>query len=177
MLTKKSKRGFSAIELIISLAVLSLATTAIASMLVYAMRGFSTGVASDSVTDSTTIALQKLGTDIRDGCSATDSGGSDTTSNTLTVTFPALLTDSTTGEKYYDASSSNKTTRSYYVSNGNLVRQSGNSITILGAGVDWAHFHAVNGLVSADLRNTETIVSKDESMQVNGRISLRNYQY
>lgn len=176
MLSKHRKRGFTLVEMAISITILTLATMAIATMLIFGMRGYSTGTTSDSVTDYTTIALQKLSTDVRDGCSASDSGGSSTSSNTLTVTFPALLTDSTTGQKYYDLSSSNKSTRTYYISNGNLVRKTSTSVTVIGKGVGWAHFYASSGSITVDLSATQNSGPKTVTLQVNQRISLRNYQ-
>ncbi len=170
---RHNNRGFTLVEMVVSTVILSMLSIALAGLLVHTLRGWSAGTAQVATAGATTIAMQKLASDIRDGRSATVS----TDNKTLTVTFLGTITDATTGETIYDPSGGAPvTTRSYYISNGNLVRSIGSSVTIIGKGATSAEFHASYGLVNITLKSTEQISSKLVSLEINERINLRNYR-
>lgn len=170
---RRNNRGFTLVEMVMSTVILSMASIALAGLLVHTLRGWSTGTAQVATAGATTIAMQKLATDIRDGRSAAVS----TDNKTLTVTFLGTITDATTGETIYDPSGSvPATTRSYYIYNGNLVRSVGGNVTVIGKGVTLAEFHASYGLVNVVLKSAESISSKEVSLEINARVNLRNYR-
>jgi len=89
-------RGMTLLETMLSTALLSLVGLGLSAMLMGSVKGWSTGTSKDQTTSAATLALQKLSTEIRDGRSSVISSDG----STLTVTFPRLITDANTGEKY-----------------------------------------------------------------------------
>ncbi|MEN6357990.1 MAG: prepilin-type N-terminal cleavage/methylation domain-containing protein [Armatimonadota bacterium] len=170
----RSNRGMTLIEVMITVALLSMVGTALTTMLIGSIRGWRSGVSRDDAVSEVTIAMQKLSMEIRDGRSASTNESNDV----LTVTFPGTLTDGTTHESVYDLSIASSITRSYYISDGNLVRNVGGTVSILGRGVTDATFGTTGGAVSAKLerRDKECQDSTGEYPYVRGKINLRNYR-
>ncbi|MHB9035191.1 MAG: prepilin-type N-terminal cleavage/methylation domain-containing protein [Armatimonadota bacterium] len=166
----RNRRGMTLLEIVMSTALLSIVGMAITATLVGSIRGWSSGTSKEFTTSSATVAMQKLSMDIRDGRSATVSNG------TLTVTFPRVLTDGVTGEDVYDLSTSSAITRSYYISGGNLVRNIGGVVNVLGRGVTSATFGSTGGTVSVTLVSEEQVGTSTATQQVVGRIGLRNFR-
>lgn len=158
------------VELMVSMSIISMAGVALVALLSHSLSAWSAGSSNEAATSSATIALQKLSNEIRDGKAAVGSSG------TLTVTFPRLITDPLTNESVYDSSASDPVTRSYYISNGNLVRKMGTNVVILARGISSATFGADGGIVSVTLIGDQHIGSSASTYQVTGRISLRNYR-
>lgn len=165
-----SKSGMTLLEVMITAALLSMVGAALTATLIGSVRGWSSGVGKDYAASNVTIAMQKLSLEIRDGRSATVSSG------TLTVTFPRILTDGSTGEKVYDLSTGSTITRSYYISNGNLVRNVGGTVSVLGRGITSATFGTTGGAVSVTLASNEQVGSYTATRSVVGKVSLRNYR-
>jgi len=163
-------RGITLVEVLVSAAILSMAGIALAAILVQSIAGWSSVASRDTATSQATIALQKLSNDIRDGKSASVSSG------VLTVVFPVIVQDPTTGEEIYDLSTDDPTPRHYYVSADNLIRSAGTSTTVFGRGVGGATFTASGGAVTVTLTSSERVGKCTSTQQVTGRICLRNYQ-
>jgi len=166
-------KGFTVIEMVISTMILCVATLALAGLLITAFRGWSSGTDQEAIAGGTTIAMQKLGMDIRDGVSA--STGTVNGVPTLTVTFPATMTDATTHETVYDYSGAGTTTRSYYILNGNLVRSAGGVVSTIGRGVTSATFGASGGSVTITLQTAQQVGTSVRSLQITGQVRLRNF--
>lgn len=158
------------VELMVSISIVSIAGIALVALLIHSLRAWSAGSSNEAATSSATIALQKLSNDIRNGKAAVGSSG------TLTVTFPRLMTDPLTNESVYDPSVSDPVTRSYFISNGNLVKQTGASVVIVTRDISSATFGATGGVVTVTLTSNQHIGSSTSTHQVKGRISLRNYR-
>jgi hypothetical protein len=158
------------LEIMVTTALLSMVGIALTTTLLGSIRGWSSGTNKEYTTNSVTLAMQKLSADIRDGRSASVSGG------TLTVTFPRTLTDGTTGEDVYDLSTASSVTRSYYIYNGNLVRNVGGIVSIFGRGVTSATFGSTGGMVSVTLTSTEQVGTCTSTREITGRIGLRNHR-
>ena len=165
----RNRRGITLIEMLVTAAVLSLATVALVSLLVNSLTGWNSATARDTTTSHATVALEKLSKDIRDGKQAQVSPGA------LVVTFPRINVDASTGESIYDASASDPVTRSYYVSGGNLVRSMSGVASTLARGVTSATFGAAGGTVSVTLTVWEQVGNRSATRELTGRIALRNY--
>jgi len=172
MSAKHRRKGMTLIEMVVTVLILTMAAAAFLAMSISSLRGWSSGTSKETSNSQVTIATQKLANEIRDARTATVS----TDKKTLTVTFPRLLTDPTTHEQIYDLSANDPTPRSYYISNGNLVRNAGGQITILARGVTAAEFGASGGTVSITLTSSEQVGTYQSSDQVTSRITLRNYR-
>ncbi|MCL5104042.1 MAG: prepilin-type N-terminal cleavage/methylation domain-containing protein [Armatimonadetes bacterium] len=166
----RRKKGFTIIEMLISSIILALVCVGVGALISHAARGWSSGTSSDYATTSATLALQKLCYEIRDARSATVSSG------TLTVTFPNKLVDTGTGEVIYDSSSSSATTRSYYLSNGKLMRQVGGVASVFADCISSVTFGASGGSVNVTLTADEQVGMSTSEKQVTGKISLRNFR-
>lgn len=165
-----NKRGMTAVEMLISVAVLSVIGTALVAILAHSITGFSSGVSHEASISQATIALQKLANEIREAKSATVSG------EALVVTFPLAVEDPSTGERIYDISANDPVTRSYYVSNGNLVRSVNGTVSIVARGISSATFATSGRDVYITLTSSEQVGRKAASAQVTGRIALRNFK-
>lgn len=160
------------IELLVSVSIISLAGFAFVALLTHSLQAWSTGNSKEEATSAATIALQKLAYDMRDGKASAISSDK----RTITVTFPRLLTDPNTEESVYDPSSSDLITRSYYVSDGNLVRIIGSDITILARGIPASAitFGGLGGIVNVTIK--QPFGSDGKIYEVTSQISLRNYR-
>lgn len=170
MTPMRNKRGMTLIEAVVTASILSMVTVTLVALLMQSMRGWTSGTHNDTAASQVTVAMQKLCNDIRDARSASISSGR------LVVTFPTTLTDTSTGETVYDLSSNSAVTRSYYISNGNLVRNVGGVVTVLGKGITSASFGASGGTVSVTLAWTARAGSSCATRQLTGRVSLRNFR-
>lgn len=168
MTLKRNNRGMTAVEALISLSVASAVGVALAAILSLSMSGFGSGTSKEASVNSATIALQKLANEIRDAKSATVSGG------VLTVTFPLKVQDPTTGEYVYDLSANDPVARSYYVNNGNLVRNVAGRISIVARGIVSVTFATSGRDVQITLRSEEQVGRQSASEEVAGRVALRN---
>ena len=168
----RRQRGATLIEMVIGITILSLAGAALAAMMVHSLRGWSSGTSKEGAGTQATIAIQKIGNEIRDARTALAS--EDT--HTLTVTFPRQLTDPTTHETIYDLSANDPATRSYYINSGNLVRNIGGQVTIITRGVSSVQFGADGGSVTVTLVGSDHVGMYTSTLQVTGRIYLRNYR-
>ncbi len=166
----RSSQGMTMVELLIASAILSMVGVVLVSMLAQSLTGWSSGTSRDTSVSQATIAIQKLSNDIRDGKSALVSNGA------LVVVFPVLIQDGTTGERIYDISGDNPTPRRYYVTGGNLVRDVGGAISVIGRGVSAATFAAGGRTVTASLTSSEQVGKSISTQEVTGRIALRNYR-
>jgi hypothetical protein len=160
----------TAVEVMISISILSMAGICLVAILIQSLAGWSSGTSRDTSTGQATIALQRLSNDIRDGKSASVSNG------VLTVVFPLALQDATTGERIYDLSSDDPTPRHYYTTGSDLVRSVGGTTSIIGRGVSAATFAAGGGAVTVSLTSSEQVGKCVSTQQVTGRVALRNYQ-
>lgn len=165
-----ARRGMTLVEVTVASGVLTLITISLVAMLVHSLKGWSSGTSKDTAVTKVTVALQRLATDIRDGRSA------QVVSGRLVVTFPATITDGSTGERVYDLSANDAVTRSYYVLNGNLVRNRGGTIAIIERGVSAATFGASGGTVTVTLTGSDREGTYSAARQVTGRITLRNFR-
>lgn len=167
----KSRKGTTLVEAMVAAGILSLVTITFTALFIQSLRGWSVGTSGQTSTGKATVAIQRLGNDIRDARSA------QVVSGVLVVTFPQSYVDVNTGERIYDLSANDPVTRSYYVSNGNLVRTAGGTTTILCRGVSEATFHAwganvtITTLVGTDREGTRTAYQ-----QLTGSIALRNFK-
>ncbi|MCE5199605.1 MAG: prepilin-type N-terminal cleavage/methylation domain-containing protein [Armatimonadota bacterium] len=168
-----NKKGFTLIEVMITVSLLSLVGISLMALLVSSLRGWSSGTSGEAATSSATVAVQKLSIDIRDGRSATINNG------TLIITFPKKITDTSTHETIYDLSANDPVTRNYYISDGNLMRNVGGVITTMMRGVDAPTsepaFGAGGGTVSINLVGKDQVGTKTSTLRVSARVSLRNY--
>lgn len=167
-----NRRGVTLIEVMIAIAILSMAGSAFLAILIHSLRGWSSGTSKDAASSQVTIALQKLENEIRDGRIASTSEDA----KTLTVTFPRKNTDPGSDETVYDLSLNDPTPRSYYISDGNLVRDVGGTITIVTRGISEAQFGASGGSVTVTLTSSDQVGMSTSTQQANGRIYLRNYR-
>jgi len=168
----KRRAGITLLELVVSIAILSMASAALFAILLGSLRGWSVGTSKESANSHATIALQKLGNDVREARSAqvSEDGG------TLEVTFPALIEDPTTHQQIYDLSANDPTPRYYYVTDNNLFRSVGGQAVIFGRGISSVQFGAAGGAVTIDLQSTEQVGTVTSSQSVTGRVYLRNYR-
>lgn len=170
MKLKRKNAGMTLVEVLVSITILSMASVTMLFLVSKSMSGWSSGTSADAATSDVTIALQKMSKDIRDARSATVISG------TLVVAFPRVLVDQTTGERVYDTSGSSTVTRTYFVRDGNLVRNVSGIVTTVSRGVSSAVFGASGGTVSVTLRSSQQTGSRQETREIYGRINLRNYR-
>ena len=165
-----NNRGMTLIEVVITAGVLALLGTGLLTMLMQSLRSWSSGTSDEAANSAATTALQRLAYDIREGRSATSVGSQ------LTVTFPKTITDPITGEKAYDPILNDPVTRSYYVSNGNLVRNTAGSITILGRGIsDATTFSAASDYVDVTIASDQKFGTTTHTQKAVGHIAMRNF--
>lgn len=169
LLTRKS--GFTLLEVLISIGVLTLVGVTMVSVVAQCLNVFSQSESNAAAVNSATIAIQRLSNDIRDGRSAIVSGG------TLTVYYPKKITDTTTKESMYDLSAQDPVSRSYYLSQGKLLRNINGQISTVAKDISSITFGASGGTVSITINTTSQIGRETSSQQVVGRITLRNYRY
>jgi len=124
------------------------------------------------MTNNITIAIQKLSMEVRDGTFASTTS----TNDILTVKYPSIMTDPSSSEKFFDTTTSSTITKRYYVSNGNLVRDSGSSVSIIGKGITSATFGSTGGRVTVTLGSQEQCRTSNDPKQITGVIGLRNYR-
>lgn len=170
---KSRNRGFTLIEMSITTMILCVATLALAGLLIAGVRCWRSGFIQDSVNSDMTIAMQKISADMRDGVTATV--GTLNGVPALTVTFPATMTDQTTGETIYDLSGAGTTTRSYYIRNGDLVRSVDGVVSVIGKGVTYASFGASGGSVTVTLGTSRQAGASSRSLQITSQVRLRNF--
>lgn len=173
MRIKNRNKGFTLIELSISTMILCVAALALAGLLIQGVRGWTSGTNQEAISSGTTLAMQRLSTEIRDGVTATVGTVSGHTA--LIVTFPATITDTATQETIYDLSGAGTSSRSYYILNGNLVRNVGGAVSTVEKGVTYASFYVSGGLVTLTLKSTGQVGTSVKSLQITGQVRLRNY--
>lgn len=167
----RSSRGMTLLEVAVCVTILVMAGASLLAMVIGSVNGWSSGVSKDTMNSRATIAMQKLSSDIREARTATALD-----EKTLSVTFPTLLTDPDTQEQSYHPSADDSVTRYYYVSDdGDLVREAGGDITVIGPQVSSADFGALGGTVTATLESSGQIGTAFSKQSVTGRISLRNF--
>jgi hypothetical protein len=159
------------VEVMVAAGLLTLVLGVFVSMLIQSLRGWGTGISGGASTSKGTIAIQRLANDVRDGKSAK------VVSGVLVVTFPVKITDSASQKTMYNLSADDTATRSYYVSNGNLVRTVGSNTTVLCRGVKEVRFSAFGGTITIT-----TLTGRDEEgmhvaeEKLTGSIALRNFK-
>ncbi|MDH7602157.1 MAG: hypothetical protein QHI38_08415 [Armatimonadota bacterium] len=168
MTAVRNNKGITAVEALISVFVTSLVGAALAALLVHSLSGFGSGSSHEASTSQATIALQKLAAEVREAKSATVSGG------VLTVTFPLKVQNPATGEYIYDLTGDSPTPRSYYVSNGNLVKNVGGTVSVLARGIKSATFAVSARVIYVTLTSEDQVGRSKASEVVTGRIALRN---
>jgi type II secretory pathway pseudopilin PulG len=177
MRLRSNKLGMTAIELVLSISILSLLGVGLLTMLRQGMDGWASGTGKEAANSAATVALQRLTYEIRDGRTATVSGA--TTAQHLTVVFPLVLTDPVSHETVYDALANDPTSRSYYVSNGNLVKNVGGAVSVLARRVTSVAFVASANTVDITVQSTQQPGRRDSAytytQSATGRLTLRNY--
>lgn len=169
MRLRSNKLGMTAIELVLSMSILSLLGIGLLTMLMQGLRGWGNGAGNEVANGAATVALQRLTYEIRDGRTATVSN------SRLTVVFPLVLTDPVSHETNYDAFANNPTARSYYVSNGDLVRSVGGVVSVLARRVTSVAFIVSANAVDITVVSTQQMGSAPCTQQAKGRLTLRNY--
>ena len=157
------------IEVVVAMGILTLLGVSLLGMLMQSLRGWASGSGNEAANSTATTALHRLTFDIREGRSAVVSSGQ------LIVTFPALITDTGTGEQIYDSKLNNPVPRSYYVSGGNLVRNVGGTISILRRGISSATFVAAANSIEITLVSTKQLGTSVCTQQATGCVTFRNY--
>ena len=156
-------------EMIISVSVLALLGSCVASLVIHSLEGWSQGMSKSGAESASAIAANKLSQQVCIGSSATISG------DELWVYIPDLVTDSY-GETYYDPSVGT-TRHRYYLYNGNLYRQIGDSTSQLFArDISSAVFSTAGNLVSFTITGKLTEGTSMREEQCKGSIVLRNYR-
>jgi hypothetical protein len=174
MILRLNSRGTTAIETMISLAVIMVTSFAMLSMLSQGMKVWCKGTSQETATSSATVTLQKLCNEIRDGKSAIVTGAYN---DVLTVSFPLVITNPSTGEKTYSLSGTDPAVRIYSRKNGNLVRTVNGVDTIIGRGISQVEFGADNGEVNVKkLTVSHQVGMKTSTQTVAARVSLRNFR-
>lgn len=168
--TSRGFRGFSLVEMLIAVAVISMASVVLVSLITGALTGWSSGTSKDTASSNATLAMQRLANEIRDGRIAY------AYSNTLVVYFPMSITDEATGMVTYDKSASDPVPRIYYVADGNLVRSVQGVTSVVARGISSATFGASGGMVSITLVSSEQVGHSQSQCQVTGRVTLRNFR-
>ncbi len=164
-----NNRGMTLIEVVMTAGILALLGAGLLTMLTQSLRGWSSGTGDEAANSAATTALQRLAYDIREGRSAT------VVSSHLIVTFPKAITDPTTGEQAYDPILNDPVTRSYYVSNGNLVCYKAGSISILGRGISTATtFSAASNYVDVTIASDQKFGTTTRTQKAVGHIAMRN---
>jgi type II secretory pathway pseudopilin PulG len=181
-----NRKGISLVETILSVTMITMISMALLALLMGSIRGWCSGTGRTTAMNAAAVAVQKLATDVRDGKTATF------TSSTLTVTFPAVVTDPGTGEKFYDLSGTDPVQRRYYIQNGNLMKQSFTGSTIISTTVLAKKVYlpealkvgdptpplwgALNGEVNVTLMGKEQAGMDISKRQLSARITLRNFR-
>ena len=159
------------VEALVSVSVLAVISTGLLTMSVQCLRGWGKGAANESANSNVTLAVQRLAFDIREARSATVS------SSQLVVVFPKALTDPSSGEKGYDAVLNDPVTRSYYVSGGNLMRNTGGTISTLARGISSSSvFSASGSAVDVTLVSDQQLGTSVSTQRAAAHICLRNYR-
>jgi len=166
----RGSKGSTLIEVLIAVAVLSAAVASMGAIVIQSMRGWSSGASGDGATSHSTLAVQKLCNEIRDGRSASVSNG------VLSVTFPMRVVDGSSGQVTYDMSANDPYVRSYYVSGGELKRSYRGVVTTIMKGISAASFGANGGNVTITLTGSEHIGTAAKTHPVTTRVSLRNFR-
>ena len=166
----RHKRGGTLVEVAISIFIISMLAVALFALLSGTLRGWTSGTSKERVVGATSLALQKIGNEIRDGRTAIADG------ELLAVTFPATVTDPDTHQQIYDLSASDPDMRFYFVYGGRLISYCNGSYTTLGRDIDEVQFGANGGAVTITLTSTENVGTVSEEREVTGRIMLRNYR-
>jgi prepilin-type N-terminal cleavage/methylation domain-containing protein len=164
-----NRRGMTLVEVIVAIGILALVGACLISTLLQGLRGWSNGAGDEAANSTATTALPRLAYDIREARSATTNGSQ------LTATFPLVLTDPSSHETAYDPTANDPVTRSYYVSNGNLVRDVGGTVTILRRGVSSVLFATAANSVEITVTATQHLGTTDRTQQATGRVGFRNY--
>lgn len=158
------------IEVAMTAGILTLLGAGLLTMLMQSLRGWSSGAGDEAANSAATTALQRLAYDIREGRSAT------IINSQLIVTFPKTITDPVTGEQAYDPIRNDPVTRSYYVSNGNLVCNTAGSIKILGRGISaGTTFSAASNNVDVTIVSDQRLGAEARTQRATGHITMRNY--
>ena len=166
-----NNKGFSLIEIMIVVTIVSMVTISLIALLSQSVSGWGSGTSTNNVNNTVSIAMQKMCNDIRDGRSATASSG------VLTITYPLLVVDGTTQEKVYSSSSNSAYTVSYYrTSNNYLIRSSGGSSKTIATNIKEAVFGANGGSISIKLTAQNKMDKSITTQTLNGRVCLRNYK-
>lgn len=166
----KHNLGMTAIEVMLSMFILALLSIGMLSMVLQGLRCWSKGAGNEAAGSSVTIALQRLAYEIRDARSATVTGSQ------LVVTFPLVLTDPTTHETAYDAALDDPITRSYYISDGNLVKTVNGATTVLARRVsDIKDIQASGNGVDLTIESAQQLGTTVCTQQATGHITLRNH--
>jgi type II secretory pathway pseudopilin PulG len=167
---KMNSKGFTLIETVITTSLSTMILICMMSILMASIYGWSKGIARNTSTETATVAAQRLCNDIRDGKSASVSGG------TLTVLFPTMITDSTTGESMYNLSSTYMVPRSYLLINTNLIRRVGETDTVIARNINRITFSVQGPSVSAVLRSADQSGRYTSTEEVSSKVLLRNYR-
>lgn len=167
---KMNSKGFTLIETVMATSLTTMVTLGLMTLLISSLQGWSRGVSRNTSTESASVAVQRFCNDVRDGKSASVSGG------VLTVVFPGKIVDLTTGETMYDLSSATSTSRSYLLSSAKLVRRTNELYVTIAKNIDSVTFSVQGGTISVALRSLGRAGNYSSTDEVSGRVLLRNYR-
>lgn len=160
--------GFSLIEVLISLTLITMIGGTVGALMVHSIKGWSKGVSKSGADNSAAVALHKMMIDISTGSSASIVSGE------LRVNVPPLVTDAN-GETYYDSNGATTTYR-YYISNNNMYRQIGTANpTLFVRGISAANYYISGSLVTIVATGNNREGSQTSQQQIKDSIVLRNY--
>lgn len=163
----RSRLGGSLVEVMIAVTVGAALAAGVAAILIHCLSGWSNGAGAAYAENGGDLALQRLLREISDAKSAAVVNG------VLTVTFPIVRQDPTTGEKFYDRDS-NGEVRDYYMSSGVLYRRVGNSVRVVARNLASCSFGVTGRSVAISLATREQVGAECVTRQFSGQVALRN---
>lgn len=160
--------GFTLLEMLVSMAVLTMLGGAFVAIIIHTIQGWSSGTSRAIADSAAFVAVAKLSADVRVGTAASVVSGE------LRVTVPPLVTDAN-GEKYYDPSSTCTTYR-YYLSGGSIYRQIGSATaTVFARDVSAVTFSVAGDLVSVAVTGSNRTGMSQSQRESSAHIVLRNF--
>lgn len=173
MKLRSNKLGMTAVEMVLTMSILSLLSIGLLTMLMQGLRGWGKGAGNEVANSAATVGLQRLSYEIRDGRTAM----ANVYGTRLTVVFPLALTDSLSHETIFDAYANDPTPRTYYVdTSGNLVRNVGGVVTVMARKVTRVAFFVSANAVDITVESIQQLGSEPCTQQARGRLTLRNYR-
>lgn len=167
----KSSGGFTLLEAVVSLALLTMLGMTLGAIIIHSLTGWSSGSSKANAASSASTAIYKLQQDVRIGCSA-----STPSSTSLNVVVPALITDDN-GETYYDPHAST-TTYYYYLGGTTLYRKIGaaGAEAVFARNIQSASFSVNGDEVWISVTGVYQSGKSQSQESQSTRVVMRNYQ-